>query len=497
MKNRNEFYILIPVVVILLAFGTVMGYQMTPGQRAARVFAAGEKYLNDLNYSQAYAQFAKALAIDPNNEEVAKAVNSHLNELIETAEGVKTREECETTLVQIESALGYADSFDSDVVNVIREERVGVENHIEILDTVDRAEELFAEGKYKEAIDQYEEAEKKGATKEELSTNYELSSIYLKLVSLCNEGKWEEVANFIDSNDFSTVIKNIDDNTVIYIGESTNVIVGRSGNDIYVLNGKLDKEKSDGESIGVISGDNSYALYSGEWKELKPNGEGTLEIWNKRDKIGDAIRIEGTFADGLLYGDAFYTGGNIEKTVITAQSGNLKITGIDSEGNVQIDGDNGGYIISGIPTKNGEIDGYLIGVPGFGGSEHKIEVGMLDNEPPVFKCGLSTSGWKTYTAFDGTTHKYADGKYYNVSNIIGYNITATDNMDGDITSKIETSVSKGTHKDDVGWGVKDYPLTVKYTVTDSVGNTSTMTVLYFYQQECDIYPWYVMSVSYN
>jgi len=429
--KKTRLIIAVTVIVSVVAL-TACGN--SPEKKAAACIVEGEKYLSELSYDEAYAKFAEAVQLAPDNVEVSDAVTGYLNEVLGSAESADGREQCEKSIEQIDAVLAYSDSFDASIIEQISNEKEKLESNIEVIDTLEKADSLLNEGKYSEAKAQYDAAKAKGADESKYSENYALSEAYQGLVDLCDGKSWEDILALVDSQEFDVVIGQLSDGATLYLGADKDIIVGKSGSEVFVISGGVSESNPDGTAIGVISSANSYAIYDGSWKGLKPDGEGTVRIWNKRDTIDDAITITGTFAEGLINGTASYTGGAMEDTPISATNGNLDITGVDQDGKVQIPGDKGGYVIDGIATKDGAVDGYALGVPGFGGSDTKIEVAMLDSEPPVLKCGLSVSKWKTFSLpYGGGTIKYADGKYYNVGDIVGYNITATDNIDGDLT----------------------------------------------------------------
>lgn len=61
-------------ILALVAAGAVYAYSQTPGQKLASSLSLGNRYLNEVNYEQAVAEFSKALEIEPRNEEALKGI---------------------------------------------------------------------------------------------------------------------------------------------------------------------------------------------------------------------------------------------------------------------------------------------------------------------------------------------------------------------------------------------------------------------------------------
>ena len=76
-KNKNPKWkklLIAAGILALVAAGAVYGYSQTPGQKLASSLSLGNRYLNEVNYEQAVAEFSKALEIEPRNEEALKGI---------------------------------------------------------------------------------------------------------------------------------------------------------------------------------------------------------------------------------------------------------------------------------------------------------------------------------------------------------------------------------------------------------------------------------------
>lgn len=164
-------------------------------------------------------------------------------------------------------------------------------------------------------------------------------------------------------------------------------------------------------------------------------------------------------------------------------SGGIGVVNVDEDGNLWVteEVEHVAYIAVDETESGGVIESYTAGVPGFGGEDAKLEVEalLIDKTPPVLSCNLGvTNGWDPV---------------YERANIVGFGITATDDVDGDITDRITNTQ---TRRGPFVAGESDYGLVVVYTVSDTAGNTATMTVSYDHTFFCGIYHWwYVRAVN--
>lgn len=509
-QNKKPKLKLIIVAAGIVAIGVIAGiaaYSMSPEQRARKLINMGAKYLNELDYEQAYAQFAKALEIAPDNEAVAETINDYLDKSITAAETMIEQEEYASAMTQMEIMLEYSEAFKQETIQRAQNSFESAENGYVMTNEIAEGNASFSKGDYEDAENHYREAIDRGSKSEEVADNLTLSRTYQELLKLCKDEDWAAVAALMDSNGFDPLIPEIKD-VPIYIGSNRNVIIGESDGVIYVITGELTDANSAGNAVAIFSGDNTYSVYEGEWSDRKPNGDGVISIWDKRDDIENAAVMTGNFENGLLNGNFKYTDDKIEIDSVEASDGKVNVIKTDENGRAVLGESESGlsYVINGETAKDDILNGYIAGVPGFGGSERRLEVSALDNIPPQLKCELSLSRWETHSgvgSFGSYSVTYADGKaYYEVAfnkpyrDITGYGIKAYDNLDGDLTDKIK-AVSKRSSTDR-GWGgIDDHILTVTYTVEDSSGNKSTMVVTYMGQQECEYKGYFVMSVKYE
>ena len=514
VSSKNKLILIVGVIIAGIAIGIVC-YTMSPAQRARHILNVGAKYLNELDYAQAYAQFAKAIEIAPGNEEIVNAVDEYIKNTVTESNTLIAEKNYETVINQMDAVLAHSDAFKVETIEQVQEQRDTAENYQIIDNEITQADASFENAEYEEAEKHYEEAINRGSEDEKVIENHTKSKTYQDLIKMCEAGDWEGVAALMDSAEFDPLAEEIKD-TPIYIGKDKSLIIGETDGVYYVMTGELTDSNSEGKATGIFSGANTYSVYEGAWKDRKPNGEGTLSIWNKRDAIEEASVMAGTFDNGMLDGEFTYKGKGFEITAVEVKDGKIYVSGVDKNGRAVVgESDDGlSYVVDGEKIEDDSIIGYLAGVPGFGGSDKNVEVNVLDTEPPVLKCSLSTS---IYTEVEYTVKarnqtndssnvletrigKVYKGKHYfetwapqkpvPISKVIGYGIKAIDNVDGDLTERIECSYEVSAWVDDMR------TLKVIYRVLDSSGNESAMLVNYVnIYYGCDQYDWVVTKIS--
>ena len=265
------------------------------------------------------------------------------------------------------------------------------------------------------------------------------------------------------------------------------MLLGQLDSNVYVYSGELKEDNIGGHGTGIVSSANTNAIYVGEWADSTPTGTGILTIWNKNEDFSKANIYEGKFTKGVLDGSTVFKTW-IEESQVEANleisQGNVNVNRVDDKGNVWLTEN---FVEAGYESaENNVIVDYTAGLPGFGGSDRILSVKILDTVPPVIKCNLKIS-----KVLDSA---YYVDEWYTGKNPIGKGITATDNVDGDLTAQIvnesrKISTSDGYYDD---WC---YGLVVVYSVTDSAGNKAQLTVTYDVDGACDYWEYRVVSVK--
>ncbi|MBQ9605957.1 MAG: hypothetical protein IJV16_02120, partial [Lachnospiraceae bacterium] len=130
-----------------------------------------------------------------------------------------------------------------------------------------------------------------------------------------------------------------------------------------IIYGSLDGGKN-GPAVGIISAEQVYAVYEGEWTRGVPDGFGKVIIWNKDETYSDAIIMNGEMDRGVLSGTSEITGDGFRKVEFEVEKGVFGDVGKDKDG--------ASYEIKTGDDVNDQS--YAAGVPGYWASDIKPEL---------------------------------------------------------------------------------------------------------------------------
>lgn len=83
-KSKTGLIIgLVAIIAVIAIITIIVVIAGAPSKKAHQALALGERYLNEMDYESAIAQFAKAIEIDPNNSEIKSAVDDYISQLID------------------------------------------------------------------------------------------------------------------------------------------------------------------------------------------------------------------------------------------------------------------------------------------------------------------------------------------------------------------------------------------------------------------------------
>ena len=308
----------------------------------------------------------------------------------------------------------------------------------------------------------------------------EKEALFLKeLLTLCEKNAWEKILKLLEDEAFQALIMHLSEMERIICRGSINVIIGESEGKMFVYcseaqddNSQTEVQKENqwavemnGTGVIVISGDDTYTVYEGDFSENQPNGKGSMQIWKKDTQIAVAVVIEGNFADGILDGEVVYHASvseEISQVALQVDKGSVKIHQVDEKGYLRLD-DNVtekgcALIVKDAEEKEGHKSDYIMGIPGFGGSDETLNIVLWDVTPPVMKTGLYVGDGWTGAETSATEFIYAFSAY--------------DSNDGDLSNAIvvDTSAFPAWIPNQVIKG------DVVYSVSDAAGNTSSITV---------------------
>lgn len=486
-KKRPKTILIVMLIVLAIVLG-VGAFQMTPTNRAKRALAAGEKYLSKMEYEEAVASFKKALEIAPNEEFVKASVISGLEKMMADAEEAAGQKDYDKSIRISELVMNLGDEVGWSQHTVIVSAKENHERYVigkAVSGIIQRADEEFEKGDFENAIKDYEDAKGKGADSRDIEPRLPMSRVFKDVIDAFAKGDYEKAAKALDSSDAGNLVGELDGSGRFYTGDGSTTII-KAGDAIVAVYGGLNASTSDGNAKAVISGANTYSFYDGEWKNYTPNGSGSLKVWNKRESFNDAAEIKGKFDTGITDGAEKYTRADVNEISVDTIKGAVKALDTDSQGNAVVALKDGkpAYGVKDAKVSNNVIDSYTAGVNGFGGSDEKLLIELLDSTPPVIKCSLKKATFERLPAWDGGTFLEPKSNYYDRKSIVGYGITAEDDVDGDLTDQIQYTQKRKASIN----GYNDngeYGLEVEYTVSDQAGNVGHLTVEYLYVDWCE------------
>ena len=472
---------------VLIVAAVVVISLMNSGGRATKTIEQGDRYFSQQDYEQALAQWKKAVEMDPENSEIIEAADRNVRAVIDAAIAADQAGDYDEADRILDLVLANkSGAFKQETVALATQQKEKVAVHRAVHGILEQATADYEAGRYQEAMAGYTEALSKGAEDADVQPRLDLCGVCLNMFDLANAGSYEELAAFLDSQEAASLVTELDSSSPIFFAGDSGIVAGRDGDAVYAICGGLSESVTDGQAIAVISSTNTYAIYEGDWKSLKPDGNGTLSIWNKNESLADAMVLSGTPVQGVFDGTVTYSDPTLSDIPLQMESGALKVLSVNADGQVEV---SEGYEALNTSGSGDVVADYVGGVPGFGGNDVKLVLERLDNEPPVFSTDLKMASYG-----NNSYGPYVDGYYYERADIIGLGITATDNIDGDVTDKIEYTETKGpsVSGDQNQW---EYSMVVVYTVTDTAGNTASLTVKYEKQDFCDEPIWYVVSID--
>ncbi len=482
MKKTSKKGLIIGCAIGVALLAVIIGviFYNSPSSKAMRQLKLGEKYLEEMNYEEAVVAFCKALELDPNNEKILAAVN-----------------ECINNMYDVAVTHGKAGEYDAErkmATYILEIDPVNIRGRLALADSelgdgnTDEARNI-----YDDILDEDPENEDALTGKHkcevlEMFKGYELSeilpledAILLKeILDLCKDEKWEDVANQMNGESAAGLKAYLDENqTFTCLGES-NLVVGKKDNGYYVYSGDYKDSVMAGSGVGVVVGQNINTIYKGEWASNVPNGNGEMNVWKKGTSVAEGQVYTANFSEGLVDGEVTIVVGinGTPTTIMTqAEKGALYAYKTDENGNVwlleELSESGCAYVANYVKESNGRIVDYLAGVLGFGGEDKMVDISLLDGEAPVFKCSLKPNIY------------YENSDYSKPDLMRG--ISATDNVDGDLTDKIviDTSVIPNS------WNGQQVGVT--YTVVDAAGNKAEMIVYYVLWSCGDMYDYEYVS----
>ena len=307
----------VTVVVAALLVSALVGgtlYFNSPQARADNLIASAGQSIDEADYDSAVSDLKGAFALDPENEEANKIINSYLTLILDKADDTENPEkkkwiaafvsEFETDIPVFRDTLNRADEITEEA-----------QRKIDSTPYVEKADALFDKGEYNAAAKEYETAIEKGAKQADLQPRYDRNCVYLKLREMAAMPDRTGIIDYMNSVSFDCIREQLKETRLIDISDERYLAISKRNDDYLITYGSFDNKK-DGCAVGMMSCTDKNALYEGEWSKGAPNGYGRMYIWDKDKDIGDSYCVSGTLEKGYFKGDVTYEDKDIPGTVI-------------------------------------------------------------------------------------------------------------------------------------------------------------------------------------
>ena len=266
-KKKWPFMILTALILAVAVVVGFLGYKMYQKSYANDQIELGQNYLLDQNYEEAIVAFTNALKYEPKN---AETYDRLVDAYIEWADYV------------IDTKQDYE----------------------EAIDILQRGQEQTGDDRIAERLREYKDYEKMQGN---------LTEILDHIASLCNDGDFDDVFTYMQSDEYAYLIRNVKELKDDFIADTSYGRVGiyrikesKYGN--YMLYyGDFEKKKESyiRHGVGVWLGyyDGNNCLVTGEWEDDKPNGKQVMREWNS-SLAADVVNrvVQGNVKDGLWNG---------------------------------------------------------------------------------------------------------------------------------------------------------------------------------------------------
>lgn len=304
----------------------------------------GDKYIEAGEYSKAIQEYKEAYRLKPESgEALSLLITAYLdngdienaNELFEDVKGryddgltlklqnqiaeASVREQYEQLLIEADDFFyneSYDECFDSydQAITLLPEEMQAYEQMVDAYISLQRYEDAIKDvQKYKIRYQLDGLDELCDYIQNEKQMQESLSSLMKKLYEALMDGKIKRVRKLIHSSEYETWVA--EGNTYYYsatterrieqIPSSRGLVIYGSG---YIYCGSFENAKRSGKGkyFGLSNDELGYFLYSGQWSDDLPNGEGTLNTvmeypyGSKNQQF--IVTVQGQYRNGLENG---------------------------------------------------------------------------------------------------------------------------------------------------------------------------------------------------
>lgn len=395
-KNNRKLIPVIAGIVVLIALITGVSMYNTPVKRMHRHLDLANKYLEEMNYEQAVVEFDKAVAIEPMN------ADAYLGKA-QAYVGLDNYDMAIETLEEGYLATQEDSGVKENLINIYRNEAEngeGTKTYEERLAVYDRLLELGEQKEdvlngLEECLEQYLSAllaEGKSDEAQLLMEKYRdilagtefdyfraLAEVRLREIGygpllramqdLIVAEDYEQANELVQQQEYQDMIASLEEDASYYYGEydqngmrsglGIGVYVGRNGAYFYYGSWSEGVRSGHGQAYHPTPDkpQNIYGIYTGEWENDLPNGEGEERYQVIQDALeensGNDSVLRGFYKDGLYNGEIFIEVtwyDRIDTYHGTAEDGVWKLLGETVDGEAVVwscdDGESSGMWVS-------------------------------------------------------------------------------------------------------------------------------------------------------
>ena len=307
------------IVAALLLFALAGGiyYFNSPEARANGLIEKAGTGIDEADYDNAITDLKGAYELDPENAEANAIINSYLKLILDKAEETQTPEK-KKWIASFVCSFESDDPIYSRTLERADELYEEAERKIASAPYATKAEALFDKGDYDGAAKEYDNAIAAGAIHADISPKYDLNCVYLKLRELAEAPDRTGIIDYMNSVSFNCVKDLLNEKSTIDISDERYLVISKRKDDYVIIYGSLDS-KRDGSAAGMISQENSNAIYEGEWVKGLPEGYGRVIRWDKDKEINDSEMISGKLEKGYFTGNITYCAPDVPSAVLSPE----------------------------------------------------------------------------------------------------------------------------------------------------------------------------------
>lgn len=314
--NPNVVTVIVAALLLFSLAGGIYYFNSSEARANGLIEKAGTS-IDEADYDNAITNLKGAYELDPENAEANSIINSYLKLILGKAEET-TNPEKKKWIASFVCSFESDDPVYRETLQYADELYEEAERKIASAPYVEKAEAMFDKGDYNGAAKEYDNAIEAGAIRVDISPKYDLNCVYLKLRELAAAADRTGIIDYMNSVSFNCVKDQLNEKNNIDISDERYLVISKRKDDYLIIYGSLDS-KRDGCAAGMISRQDSNALYEGEWVQGLPEGYGRVIRWDKDKDFSSSEMISGRLEKGRFKGDVTYCSADVPDTVLSPE----------------------------------------------------------------------------------------------------------------------------------------------------------------------------------